>query len=125
MQHDPHRYVILETSYLVKLHAIQRAVERHGCQSSAGGPLSSPVAAQRCAEGAGLDSGPPVAAQSAMPSLALPYGAPNAGDFAPRSPARGASSSVSNLHQLDERDPVCLSWLQKDGSMKPKKEESK
>jgi hypothetical protein len=45
-------------------------------QRAAGGPLSSPAAAQRCAEGAGLDSGPPAAAQSTMPSIAIPAASP-------------------------------------------------
>jgi hypothetical protein len=72
---------------------------------SAGGPLSGPAAAQRCAEGAGLDSGAPAAAQSAMPSIALPATAPTADHFSPTSlHTRGASASVSNLHQLDGRD---------------------
>src|SRR6516225_6971733 len=75
-------------------------------QRSTGVPLSSPAAAQRCAEGAGLDSGAVVAASSAMPSIAILWSAPTADDF-PRT--RGASGSVSNLHQLDGRDR--LTWL--------------
>src|SRR5262249_61944831 len=73
-------------------------------QRSAGGPLSSPAAAQRCAKGAGLDSGLPDAAQSALPSIALLCSAPTADDFAPRPPHPCASASVLNLHQLDGRD---------------------
>src|SRR5262249_39822343 len=75
-------------------------------QRSAGGPLSSPAAAQRCAKGAGLDSGLPDAAQSALPSIALLCSAPTADDFAPRPPHPCASASVLNLHQLDGRDPA-------------------
>ena len=41
-------------------------------QRSAGGPLSSPAAAQRCAEGAGLDSGPLAEHNPTMPSIARP-----------------------------------------------------
>jgi hypothetical protein len=64
-------------------------------KSSAGGPLSSPAAAQRCAEGAGLDSGAPDAGQSAMPSIALPCDVPIAGDFPPgcRNPWRASTQS--------------------------------
>ena len=75
-------------------------------KSSAGVPLSSPAAAQRCAEGAGLDSGAPAAAQSAMPSIAPlpPADRRPPITFHQRRCTRGASASVSNLHQLDGRD---------------------
>ena len=77
-------------------------------KSSAGVPLSSPAAAQRCAEGAGLDSGAPAAAQSAMPSIAPlpPADRRPPITFHQRRCTRGASASVSNLHQLDGRDPL-------------------
>src|ERR1700680_2600615 len=52
-------------------------------QRSAGGPLSSPAAAQRCTKGAGLDSGAPDAAQSAMPSIAPPYSVTHCRRFPP------------------------------------------
>src|SRR5204863_9350754 len=74
-------------------------------KSSAGVPLSSPAAAQRCAEGAGLDSGTAAAAQSAMPSIAAPCHRADRRSFVhQRRCTRGASASVSNLHQLDGRD---------------------
>jgi len=76
-------------------------------QRSAGVPLSSPAAAQRCAEGAGLDSGAAVAAQSAMPSIAVPWSATHRRGLSTHAHhTRGASASVSNLHQLDGRDPL-------------------
>jgi hypothetical protein len=71
---------------------------------SAAVPLSSPAAAQRCAEGAGLDSGAAAAAQSAMRVDRAPPGAQTAIDFHQSRRTRGASASVSNLHQLDGRD---------------------
>jgi hypothetical protein len=76
-------------------------------KSSAGVPLSSPAAAQRCAKGAGLDSGAAAAAQSAMPSIALPATASTADLLSTNAAAPAAPQlpSVSNLHQLDGRDP--------------------
>ena len=87
---------------------------------SAGGPLSSPAAAQRCAEGAGLDSGAPAAAQSATPSIASPTTFTNRIRFHQRLPHPWRlSSSLEYLHQLDGRDRaaypsrkvICLSGL--------------
>jgi hypothetical protein len=77
-------------------------------KSSAGVPLSSPAAAQRCAKGAGLDSGAAAAAQSAMPSIALPATASTADLLSTNAAAPAAPQlpSVSNLHQLDGRDPL-------------------
>ena len=82
-------------------------------KSSAGVPLSSPAAAQRCAEGAGLDSGAPAAAQSAMPSIAPlpPADRRPPITFHQRRCTRGASASVSNLHQLDGRDPEIQNYV--------------
>ncbi|MBV8523349.1 MAG: hypothetical protein JOY71_14700 [Acetobacteraceae bacterium] len=68
-------------------------------------PLSSPAAAQRCAEGAGLDSG--AAAQHNPPCRRSLPAAALAADHLPTGDATryGASTPVSNLHQLDGRDP--------------------
>ena len=73
-------------------------------QRSACGPLSSPAAAQRCAEGAGLDSGAAATAQSAMPSIAAHRCTGRRQCFHRRRCIHGASTPVSNLHQLDGRD---------------------
>jgi hypothetical protein len=74
-------------------------------QRSAGGPLSSPAAAQRCAEGAGLDSGPPAAAQSTMPSIATPCRVSPADHFPPR-----PSTSLTDVTQGRHLPTCCSVW---------------